>query len=191
MFIGGRIHRQWQVCIDLPEEEPGACLPVDEVGVLADPSESCLFGERLFEHRRRVDEDTVTVSSDGLLDTLRELCKPSAHQLVIIASECIAGNVGKRGILDECEQFLVFIREIVHADGNDAAGVLDEQFRPAAHGAVTLHVVHLSVIAVVQPPVEAIFRDSKVGIGNSDLLEAEFFAPGPDFCGKLCKILRR
>ena len=71
------------------------------------------------------------------------------------------------------------------------AGILDEQFRAAALAAVTLHVIHLAVITGVQPPVESILRDSEIGIGDADLLEAQLLAPGPDIYGELCKILRR
>ena len=42
---------------DRADEEPGAELARDEIGVLALPAEPCLLGERLFHQRGGVDED--------------------------------------------------------------------------------------------------------------------------------------
>jgi hypothetical protein len=47
------------------------------------------------------------------------------------------------------------------------------------------------MVTGVQPLVETGFRETKIDIGDADLLEAELFAPDPDISGELCKILRR
>src|SRR5438046_1261933 len=63
---GALIHRQRQVRQDLAEKEPRAPLARDEVGVLADPAEPGIAGQRLLEHRRRVHAHPVAERSDSL-----------------------------------------------------------------------------------------------------------------------------
>ena len=55
----GRVDRQRQVGEYLAEEEPGTVLPVEQVGVLADPAEPRIARERLLEHRRAVGECAI------------------------------------------------------------------------------------------------------------------------------------
>src|SRR5207248_2613944 len=69
---GALIDGQRQVRQDLAEKEPRAPLARDEVGVLADPAEPGIPGERLLEHRRGVDAHPVTERSDALLQLCGE-----------------------------------------------------------------------------------------------------------------------
>ena len=52
-----RVGRQLGAGEDRAEEQPGAELAADEIGVLALPAEAGRGGERLFHQRRGVDED--------------------------------------------------------------------------------------------------------------------------------------
>src|SRR5207249_3442066 len=51
-----RIRLQLQRREDGAEEQPAAVLAADEIGMLALPADPRRFGERLFHHRRSVDE---------------------------------------------------------------------------------------------------------------------------------------
>ena len=57
--LGARVDRQWQVGVELAQHEERARALVDEVGVLADPAEPGIAGQRLFHHRARVDEGAM------------------------------------------------------------------------------------------------------------------------------------
>ena len=89
---------QWQIGVELAEEEPGARLRVDQIGVLADPAETRLLGQRLFQHRRRVDEDAVAEGADGRGDAVGELLQAAAQHLVVVAAQGVARDVGAGGV---------------------------------------------------------------------------------------------
>lgn len=84
------VGRQRQVGIDLAQEEPGSGLPAEHDGVLADPAQAGLFGQRFFHDRRRVGKHPVSEWSDDLFDPLPELLEPLADQLVVVAPERVA-----------------------------------------------------------------------------------------------------
>src|SRR3569832_347069 len=55
----------------------------------------------------------------------------------------------------------------------------------AAFAAVTRHVVHLAVMACVQPPLQMRLVRGEFGVGDADLLKAELAAPSFDVTGEL------
>jgi len=76
--------RQLECQIDLAEEKPGAEIARDEVGVLALPAEPGGCGERLFHHRRGVDEH-LELTRPARVDPARELLQALLDEIVIIA----------------------------------------------------------------------------------------------------------
>src|SRR5690606_24980131 len=90
----GRIHRQRQVDEQLAEKEPTASLLVQQESVLADPAQSSLVGQSLFQHWRAVDEGAVTERADLRLDALGQLLQALADQLVVIAAQGVARHIG-------------------------------------------------------------------------------------------------
>ena len=71
---------------------------MQQVGVLADPAQARLLGQRLFQHRCAVGEDTVAEMPHGHLNTVGEFLQPRAHNLVVIAPERVARNVTAVGV---------------------------------------------------------------------------------------------
>ena len=86
---------QRQVQVNLADEEIRAGARVDEIGVLADPAEAGIARERLLEDGRAVGECAIAERADSLGDAVAELLQTTAHELVIVASECVAGYIGR------------------------------------------------------------------------------------------------
>ncbi len=91
---GALIYGQWQIRQDLPEKEPRAPLARGEVGVLADPAEPGVAGERFLEHRGRVDAHPVAERSDALLQLRGQRGESAAQGLVVVAPQSVTRHVG-------------------------------------------------------------------------------------------------
>ena len=100
MIAAGIVRGQRQIRVNLAEKEPGTGLPIEQIRVLADPAQTRGARQRLFQHRGAVGEHPVAEVADGLLDFVRELLQPLAHELVIIPPEGVARHVGQRGLLE-------------------------------------------------------------------------------------------
>jgi len=156
--------------------------------VLADPPESGTLGDRLFQHRRRVDEHAIAEFPDHVPDPLCQSLQSLAHQLVIVPAERIARDEGPGGIGELLFHIRVSFGEIVHASRNDAAGAGNQLGRPRSQGTVPRHVVHRAVPAVGQPLQQPGLCLTEVDIAYSDLLKAERAAPGLDLSGEDCEL---
>ena len=94
-----RVGQQAQIGVDFAEEEPRAGIAIEQQGVFADPAQMCIACQRFFQGGRAVGENAIAVGADGFLDAPGQLLQARAHQLVIIAPQCIAGNVGQFAIM--------------------------------------------------------------------------------------------
>jgi len=74
----GLIDGKWQVGQQFAEEKPRARFAVDQVGVLADPSESRVPRKRFLEHGAAVDEHTIAERARDLRDAIGQLLQSSA-----------------------------------------------------------------------------------------------------------------
>ena len=172
----GFVHRQRQVDEQLAEEEPAAGLAVEQQGVLADPAESRLLGQRLFQHRRAVDKGAMAERTDHRLNALGQLLQTLAHQLVVVAAQRIARHVGLFGI-GQAPGHLGVAGQVIHAHGNHPQGAFHQFGWPRALVAVGGHVVHFALIAGGQPFVQAPFVLVQLDVGDAHLLEAQLAAP--------------
>ncbi len=80
---------------DCAEKEPRAVVLADQIGVLALPAEARGFGERLFHHRRRVDEDLhahVPIRAGARGELRRDALQRPFDQIVIVAVSRIDGD---------------------------------------------------------------------------------------------------
>ncbi|MNN16508.1 hypothetical protein D3C81_1296490 [compost metagenome] len=170
------IDRQRQVGEQFAEEEVAAGLAVQHQGVLADPAEPGLFGDGLFQHRRAVDEGAVAERADGRLHALGQLLQALADQLVVVAAQRVARDVGfLRGGEDFRHPRIA--RQVVHAQRNHPQGAGNQLVRAPALAAVGAHVVHLTVIAGLQPALQVRAVGFQVETADADLLEAELAPP--------------
>ncbi len=167
----------------LAEEEPAAGLAVEQQGVLADPAEPGLLRGGLLQHRRAVDEGAETEGADHLLNALGQLLDALADQLVIIAAQRIARDVG----LLRLGQALVHAcvaGQVVHAQGDHPQGAGYQLVGPRTLVAVGGHVVHLALVALLQPALQVGFVLGQVDAGDAYLLKAELTPPLLDGLGE-------
>ncbi len=182
-----RIDRQRQVGEDLAEKEPRAVVPVEQVGVLADPAEARVARERLLEHRSAVGERTIAGRTDRRGKAIGQSREPRAQHLVIVAAERIARDVAESAV-GEHGLRLGRAGPVVHAR-SDHAQRAGHQFRgPGALRAVTLHVAHFAVPARGQPVEQPSLVVGQLDGRDADLLEAEFAAPGLDRHGEFGQV---
>ena len=174
------IGRQCQVGVQLAEKKPGSGLLVDQVGVFADPAEPGLLCQCLFQYRCTVGKGAIAELADVRGDPVRQLLQSPAQQLVVVATEGIAGQVGKRGLLQHRICLACRPRPVVHADGNHTGGARYQVGRAAAPCAVARHVIHVAVVARLQPAEEMRFVFIELNGADSDLLETQCTPPAPD-----------
>lgn len=157
--------------------------------MLADPAEARIPRKRLLEHRRSVDECAVAEVADPLFDPRREALQALAHELVIVAAERVSGDVAERGIFQHLLRGSRVSGLIVHADRNDAQRAGDELGGPRPKSAVSLHVVHCAMTALLEPALEALFVFGELHGRDADSLKPELKAPAPDFAGELGELV--
>ena len=83
--IRGRVRLQLEAGQDHAEEQPAAMLAADEIGMLALPADAGRLGERLFHHRRGVDEH-LELGRRLLDDEARQRLQRLLDRLVIVAA---------------------------------------------------------------------------------------------------------
>src|SRR5690606_22110418 len=94
MGAGRFVHRQRQVGEQLAEEEPAAAAAVDQATVLADPAQAGIAGQGAFQYRSRIHEHAVAEVADLRGDAVGQLLQALAQQLVVVAAQGVAGDVG-------------------------------------------------------------------------------------------------
>lgn len=71
-------------------------------------------------------------------------------------------------------------RQVVHPNHDHRPGTFMQQRRARALATVRRHPVHFAVQPLVQPLIEPGLIAGQVGVGNPDLVEAQFPAPATD-----------
>lgn len=157
--------------------------------MFADPTEPGVARERLLEHGRAVDENAVGVLAYLRFNGLGKLLEPAAQDLVVVASERIARDVGAFAVAEHAQGAGGARRPVIHARGDDARRARDELVGPRPLAAVAVHVSHLAVAVELEPAIEPRFVLAKVDAGDSDAVEAEARAEPLDLFGKRCEAL--
>ncbi|MNY50706.1 hypothetical protein D3C86_1862330 [compost metagenome] len=75
-------------------------------------------------------------------------------------------------------------RQVIHAQGNHSQGTGHQLVRVRTLAAMGAHVVHLAVVARLEPPLQVFFVLAKLQAGNANLLEAQFATPVFDRLGQ-------
>ena len=88
--------------------------------MFADPSESCFFCERFFEHRSAVHECAVAEFADDISNPVREALQPLPDDLVVVATQGVAGHISKTVMIEQFRGLLLRDGEVVHAHRDDA-----------------------------------------------------------------------
>ena len=149
--------------------------------MLAAPAQTAAGAQLHFHHRRRIGEDAVAEASDLRRDSVGEPLQAHTHQLMVVASEGVAGNVGAGGIGQ-----VVFGAAgggpVVEARRNDADGSGHQRLRARPEGAVVCHIIHFAMAAGGQPVGQALFGSPQAGAANANCIEAEIRPPLLDVC---------
>jgi hydroxyethylthiazole kinase-like uncharacterized protein yjeF len=107
---------------------------------------------------------------------------------VVIAAECVSGNIGEGRIVKQCYRAILLLRQVIHTRRYhpDCAG---NEFRgSAASRSVTTHIVHFAMIIISQPLDESGFCLRQVNVTDADLLESQFRAPAFDLVLELGQV---
>ncbi len=118
MVATGLVRGQREIGINFAEEEPGSGLPIEQVGVLARPTEPRGARQRLFQHRGAVGEHPVAEVAHRVFDSVRELLQAFAYELVIVAAQRVAGDKGQAGLLEHRRHRRRVPGQIIHAHGD-------------------------------------------------------------------------
>ncbi len=152
---------QVQVQVNFAQKKIRPGVAIDQVGVFADPTQCGIACQRLFQNRRAVGEHSITEGTHRALDAVAELLQPCAHELVVVAAEGIAGDVGYAAVGDT-----------THGPG--------QQFRrPAALHPMTRHVGHLAVEPRAQPVEKMRLVAREIDLGHAETRKAQLLAPTP------------
>lgn len=90
-------------------------MTIDQVGMLADPAQTGIAGQRLFQDRGRIDIDAVTKWTAAQGDFPGQSLQASAHQFMVIAACGITRNISAIGLFQNTVQWLGFVGQVIHA----------------------------------------------------------------------------
>ena len=185
MVLLGFVDGQRQIGIDFAEKKPRPGRARQQQRVLAAPAQSAFAGEFHFQHRCAVGEDAELEWADFVLDFFRQLLQPGADQLVIVAAQRIARDVGFVAVFHDRDAVVRLGREVGHARSDHAQRARHQFLRTAALDAVVCHIIHLAMAALRQPFQQAHFGLAEIAAGDADRLKAEFHPPRLDIRGDL------
>lgn len=148
--------------------------------MLADPAETCIARQRLFQDRSTVDERPMTEGSDHLLQPLGKPLETRSQHPVVVASEGIAGNVAVQRIRERGLGISGFARPVVHSDDDDADSARDDLGRFGASCPPARHITHLAVPSEGEPAQQMAFIVCEFERRDADAREAELETPAAD-----------
>ena len=120
MVLFRRVRRQIERGEDRAEEQPGAVLARNQVGVLALPAQPGRFRQRLLHHRRRVDKDFDIAA--GLLDQpASQRLEPRLDDLVIVVALGINRDRAAHALVQDRER--IAGRAVIDAQQDDRLGI--------------------------------------------------------------------
>ncbi len=144
MLLGWGVRLQLQVGQHRAQEQPGAMLSRDQIGVLALPAEAGRLGQGLFHQGRGVDEHLDLAAEPGG-HPAAELLQPALDQLVIVVALGIDGD--RRPIPLRQDLQRIAVGAIAEAEHHGRARVRPHPLRVAAAPQRLLHPVHGPVAA--------------------------------------------
>ena len=126
-------------------------MTIDQAGVLADPAETGVACKRTFQDRRGIDEGAIAERSDIPCHAIRQFLQSTAHELVVVATQCIARDIGPVRIGEHVEAIARVLGKVVHPHGDDAQRTGQKFLRTAALAAMLGHVVHFAMASRIEP----------------------------------------
>ena len=171
--VGGRIGLELEAGQDHAEEQPAAMVAADEIGVLALPADPRRLGERLFHHRRGVDEH-LQLRWRGIDDEPGERLQRLLDRLVIIAALGIGRDPSELGMLGKRKR--IGRRRIAHSQGDRRPRLGPQRARADSMVRALLHPAHRPVMPGFEPATEiAPRRVRRIGAREAARSEADPF----------------
>ena len=144
MIARRRVGRQIERGEDGAEEQPGAELERNQIGVLALPAQPRRFGERLLHDGGGIDEHLDVAA--GLFDQpAAEIFQPRLDHLVIIVALGIDRDGAARALLQDRER--IAARAVIDAEHDDRAHFRPHRARIAAAVGLGRHPIHVAMSA--------------------------------------------
>ena len=151
----GRVRRQRHGREERAEEEPGAELAADEIGVLALPAEPGRLGQRLLHHRRGVDEDLERLAGRPVQPAPQRL-QPLLENVVIVVPLRVDGDRAVRALTEDRAR--VGVRSVVDAQHDHGPHAVPERARVGPLVVARLHPSHVAVPAGLQEGAQPLRR---------------------------------
>ena len=175
---------------DAGEKEPGSEPPRHQIGVLALPAKAGSLGQRLFHHRRRIDEDLHITAACARDEKARQLLQLALDDIVIIPVAGVDGNIAPVRVGKVLQR--IPGRAIVHGQHDDGA-----HLRPQHAGAGTpvcrfFHPAHGAVMAIGEKLCQPLrgLRDG-IGPGDGEIIKAQLGGLVPELAAKAVQSLCR
>jgi len=156
--------------------------------MFADPAQAGIARQRAFQHRGGVDEGAVAERADGGLDAAGQLLQAVAHQLVIVATQRVAGDVGTFAVGDGVPGVGIVAGGVIHAQRDHPQRAGHQFIGPRALAAVAGHVVHFAVLALGQPVVQVALIVLQRHPGDADVAKAQLGRPVADIASELDRV---
>ena len=172
-----RVGRKIEVAEDGTEEQPRPEAPRHQVGVLALPAEPGALGQRLFHHRRGVDED-LDRGAMALLQPGGQPLQPRLDHVVIVAALGVDRDDPAIAVREPGER--IAVRSVVEAEQDDALHVRPQGAGIAAAGCLVGQPGHVAMPAGGEEGVEPAGRSAELGRREPHLVEAEPGGLGAD-----------
>ena len=143
----------------------------DQHGVLALPAEPGGGGERLFHHRRGVDEDfDVCAALAG--EPRRELLQLALEDVVVVLALRVDGDGAAHWVIQRLER--IGLGCVAHAQHDDRAHIGPQTVRAAPPLGVRRHPFHVAVAAGGEKFAKALAGGARgIGRGHAHGVEAE------------------
>ena len=138
-----------QIGVHLGKKEPRTCAAVDEVRVFANPAQTGVARQGFLKHRRAVAEAAVVERPNFALNSIGQTLQAVSQQLVVVATERIARNVGKIRLRKDSVGVVRSGWEVIHAYANDGHRARDQFVRARATDTMSRHPLHLAVPTIV------------------------------------------
>ncbi len=173
------IRRQVQVGEHLPQEQPGAMLAGDEVGVLALPSDAGPLRQGFFHDRGGVDED-LERAAVAFGHPAAQPLQAFLDQVMVVAVARVDRDGGDIPALQGRER--VHLRPVVLPQHDHAARFRPERARLAALLGARLKPAHVAMVTGGKEGLQAFgCSTSQIGRREANRIEPERERLGPDF----------
>jgi len=157
--------------VDFAQEQPGAVLAGDQVGMLSLPAEPGAPGQRLLHHRRGIDEH-LHAGAEARDHELREMLEHPLHEVVVVPPARVDRDIAATRVIERAER--IAVRGIGQAERDHAARLRPQRARLRPLLGARRHPAHVAVLTGGKEGAKPVARfRAKFGPAKPDGVEAE------------------